>query len=1578
MSEPRTRTGPIREGFEYQDLYGVAVLIEWLEHPQRFAWVKFEADEFGSLDDVATCTSKSDLVLMQIKHSVSPELPEAEMSLKELLHVPPSENSKRLSLFQKWFLSWRDAIDGGKYKSIRPVLITNRPAARSLLNLTSSDATMGTLRIDVDSVVSLAPEYWEQLLAQAQNAEVDLRHFLSILELRFDSPDILVQRTALQTRCRSLGVYDAGYASLESAAREWAAKRDLPRPGGFIHLDDVRAAVQWTVPKGLDQQFEIPSDFVSVGGPLVRELLDAFTDIYGGVKVIFGSPGAGKSTFLSDLYRKVRGAGIVCIRHHYFLEPKDPDRVSRLTYDRASEAVLHDLLQMLPGALPNKNPTPGELGQILHTSAKSLASQGKTIVLIVDGLDEVIREADIYQLREFLRQILPAGQGLWLLLGTRPLNEQGVASLIKRETLPEDWIEVPRFGYEECRRLLQSNSEDIEIHDNQIDEFTSRFFERTQGHPLHARYTVEALKQMCKGGFAIPSDNDRVPAYGTGLSDFYGRLWDTLPYEAKEVANLLALAAFALTAQHIVEIIAIRSGNTSSLLRAIDALKPYIKARTQYVELFHSSFQEFVRNTNEYVSTKTVLLSQVGEWLADKAPEPLRWGHLNRIRYFQGDAAPLLRTVNRQWAISAFADARPIEEIIDQVDWAAHISMEQKCFGAAFVFDQLSEYIQQSRQFNIDLWDRIDTLARRLTHGTSFDLIHAYQELTLRSANFLKEVGFDLSKSGQSEILKSVLRELNERMARKSEHPGEIPGNEWWSNAGVLVTLAALTRFPVSDVVKWAVNFRESGRSADLLERYAETLMDTKQITSLRQLATSPILQPFEKDALESAAYRVATIKGEIRIDDIITNRQATIWSKLHSALTAPENVAMPSELPTVKDLPVTAREYVSEERRSIADRFERVYLESLLLAIQGRSEELEVWRRELVRTIWSHEASLVLTDLAVANAADIKDRNRNAVNLFALTELSTVLFPEDRDQWTIWQAFHLTLKRVLAIFINLRFVSTQRKLDRDLISKLQAVKQLSRQDIKDILLSVEPSVLSIEETREFVNTEIAHWDSIVENFPERAEYYMDLAQLLFSIGDFQGSKNLLQIAISNAIGYGYHKDLSIFESVEAIREIYSRGSPLAKPLLSRLVPIAKWAGDFTDGDETKNLLIDAAEVCQIACPEVLHGMYISLSKEEKLYFAEDVFPLLIESLDFKDPIQRALALTSVDSDSREMIKERGRKGDSEAVLVSEALEQFADLPTRADVKSNSSSEPFRRTEEPVDFEAISPTQLSERIESMGAMYEKWSFISNWFRHNIKQDDKRAVYLAVTSHIESEGVRGADGGFLLEMVPYADEFEGAAAGFDLLCSAAIQLYAWSRFFTDRKAIERIWDTLQDRYPERWLDFVYKTRSVSIYGIPLQKLRALTASVGTRFLVRFGGLAQGEDLAEASVRNIENLMGNLELPAVDWFAVARSPLDTLIARLFWISNVVRERAAIALANLLERDSTFALTLSKLTDALATEQLESRVIVLLLPMLRAARAGRTIPIDQLRNALKKPSLGSGEILNEIELANRQNVS
>jgi hypothetical protein len=194
MADPLTRTGSIREGFEYQDLYGVAVLIEWLEHPERYEWVAFEEDEFGFLDDVIRCTPDLKLTLSQVKHSGVPEASRLDVSLSELLDQPHGKKSSKNSLFQKWFKSWVGAIEQERFSDVRAELLTNRTVADGLLSFMKKDSNTGLLTLDANRLKSNAPSEWALLLEQAGEKASLVPNFLHKLIFRFDYLEIEVQK----------------------------------------------------------------------------------------------------------------------------------------------------------------------------------------------------------------------------------------------------------------------------------------------------------------------------------------------------------------------------------------------------------------------------------------------------------------------------------------------------------------------------------------------------------------------------------------------------------------------------------------------------------------------------------------------------------------------------------------------------------------------------------------------------------------------------------------------------------------------------------------------------------------------------------------------------------------------------------------------------------------------------------------------------------------------------------------------------------------------------------------------------------------------------------------------------------------------------------------------------------------------------------------------------------------------------------------------------------------------------------------------------------------------------------------
>jgi hypothetical protein len=1565
MAGPLTRTGSIREGLEYQDLYGVAVLIEWLEHPERYEWVAFEEDEFGSLDDVIRCTPDLKLTLSQVKHSGVPGASRLDVSLSELLDQPHGKKGSKNSLFQKWFGSWVDAVEQKRFSEVHAELLTNRTAGDGLLSLMKKDSNTGLLTLDADKLKSNSPTEWALLLEQAAEKASLVESFLDKLIFRFDYLEIDVQRTSLSLRAEALGIDTSGFRDLEEGARKWAKRRPAE---GLIRLSDVRAAAGWNVPRPLNELFSLPKDFVQVSPELVHELIEKFRNAKGGAILIHGSPGAGKSTFLSSLYRLARDSGIHCIRHHYFIHRDDPERSIRLEFEAASESILNALINEVSDSLPNLNPEPVRFARILHDVASSLAEKNETLVLIVDGLDEVERSASALELQRFLRDLLPIGTGLWLVFGTRPLHEQRVSFLLSDIVSEQNRISVPMFDRDTCDRLIEANSEWLKVHEHEKEEFLLTFLHATRGHPLHCRYVLEALKQKGQDGNFRATDIGRIPPFGNDLQDFYTRLWLGTDESTKEIALLLALASFPVSSAEIVGILESESVAGSQLLRALVTLKPFVNDDSQNIELFHTSFGEFVRRTTEYKTLRDSLLSKLVNWLQNKGPENLRWAHLNRILYFQGNPDPLLQTVNRNWLIQAIVDARPADQIVDQIEWATHAAMERVAFDRALYTGQLNLYLQDGWSSNEETWDSIDLLARRLKTKTSVNPLALTTEIQTRSPTFLLELGTDLAQTGDVDTLREIISELNSRFSRKRKSMLGRAENEYDKNAHALVIIAAKARVPHARVLAFLEALNDDEKRSTLLNSYIDTLIESNQATTLKRI----IAESEWKDAhslVVDCIYKAALFSASppLVIADLTPKGY---WRRMHAALVEKASVFV-TDLPSASDLPVTAKEYDTSEESRITHLFLSIYHESLIAGAQQQKSVLQKWQQSLDQQTWAHQAYVAVGQLGFDHGSFLAESDSGPLDkpLAALADVPPFLFPEHRDWWGISKAYRKALIDICSTFASLRLGRKAQPVDAAFLEELLSLAELKGSyGGTEVLLKLKPAVLTGTAITAFLAQDAKEWANRIETFPERAQHYEQLATIAYRTAQFDACKDLLRMAISNALGYGYHKDMSLYLNVESISQCQRAGSTKGREWLSRVAPIAKQAGNFTDGDETGNVVLQVADACETACQDVLHSMYVGLCAEEELYWAEEVFAKLLRVTDLSDPFEAALAATSIDQKSQSVLEERANNGEKEA----EAIWILVKLPASPIplVGFNTLSTETQSLElSPDDQTEVEPEQVGQYLNKLSPPYEQHKFSRSWFSKQVKAGNAEAAYKALRDWMRERDYYVVDHELLFEMVPFAEEFDGREAGFQCLCMAATQSYAWSRFAYGPKERQKIWSELQKRYPDKWLEYIHQTCKTSMYGTPLRKMTHMPASPGVDFLVQFGRFEMAEALVEADLSFIEELMSNLAIPSIDWFHSSHSALDSLIARAFWIGPLVRERASDQLANLLLKAETEESTFAALREGLTAETLESRTVIWLLPMVRASRKGWSAPTEDIKRAIRTPSIVSESLLAEL---------
>src|SRR5579859_7307523 len=121
---PITRSGTRRLGDEYQDLAALELLVDWLEHSDRYKWIEVEADKAGALDDVVALRSDGVMLYRQVKFAVHSNDLQDLWTWERLLE---QDKGKKQPLLQAWASSLQKIM-----KSNAPIdaaLYSNRDAA---------------------------------------------------------------------------------------------------------------------------------------------------------------------------------------------------------------------------------------------------------------------------------------------------------------------------------------------------------------------------------------------------------------------------------------------------------------------------------------------------------------------------------------------------------------------------------------------------------------------------------------------------------------------------------------------------------------------------------------------------------------------------------------------------------------------------------------------------------------------------------------------------------------------------------------------------------------------------------------------------------------------------------------------------------------------------------------------------------------------------------------------------------------------------------------------------------------------------------------------------------------------------------------------------------------------------------------------------------------------------------------------------------------------------------------------------------------------------------------------------------
>ncbi|MFN4106664.1 MAG: ATP-binding protein [Acinetobacter johnsonii] len=172
------------------------------------------------------------------------------------------------------------------------------------------------------------------------------------------------------------------------------------------------------------------------------------SEIIGEVKtnihVLTGSPGLGKSTYLSYLCNELEDKKIPYIRHHYFISTSDRTQ-DRLSLRIIAESLYSQIRRFHHKINISSHEQPENLTNILENCGRYYKKSGKPFILIIDGLDHVWRDnnRNINPLDELFKTLLPLPDNLKIIVGTQPVDDEYLPKKLLNLCPKTNWTYLP-------------------------------------------------------------------------------------------------------------------------------------------------------------------------------------------------------------------------------------------------------------------------------------------------------------------------------------------------------------------------------------------------------------------------------------------------------------------------------------------------------------------------------------------------------------------------------------------------------------------------------------------------------------------------------------------------------------------------------------------------------------------------------------------------------------------------------------------------------------------------------------------------------------------------------------------------------------------------------------------------------------------------------------------------------------------------------------------------------------------------------------------------------------------------------
>ncbi len=1395
-----------RAGYEYQDLIGIRELLQFYKNKNLYDFIRLEYSnngQFKSLDDVVCKIKNQDKYkLIQVKFSVDGEKHFCDWNW--LTNKKGNGNS----LVQKWSKTTLELLSDNKL--LEATLVTNKQPTDEIQQVLNNN------KIVWNSI----PDAQKAILIEQIGSEENCKIFFGNLTLEFLPSDLETLDNNLFNEYIGISDSRANWEFFKSYI-----KKNSMYEGQEITYQILTNILQCRSPKPLDQEFFVPENYIPPSEEFHQNILKRIKNSEDKCIVITGSPGVGKSTYISYLKKELEKEDIFVIRHHYYLSI-ETKQDKRYNYTDIKNSLFEQLNNIFTLTLCDSD----ELECALNSISKGL--NNKQLIIIIDGLDHVWREHNKKDDLDILfNNLFPIPENIKVIVSTQPVDAEHLP--YKLSNIERDkWLTLPFMSIDAIKNYLINDKRIIEPADYHSDYYTDlaeSFFKLTNGHPLHLIYSLEAA--LNGNSRLLPYDIERLPACPQNdIREYYRNLLNKIDEYSKLVLYIYVVSEIDVWKKNDLEECLTCNGIT-------DAFKYYNEIRHllfyngYFVKVFHESILVYIKeNISDEEQIKC--FKYIKKWITEEDDSIFNDLYLPIINARLGEYSEILN-ISRAQIKEYFKKGYSLDLISKFLTKAEQITFFQlKDLVKTIELRHLKTRIINLLEYNTYKAELFCHLHFSLYKNQ--DVIYYMLDST-KTLNAAELVALSAFCQNQDDKIKEILRQMKLQYKKVAE-------SKELENNNALYVLANSSN--IEQVQQKCI---DANYNNGLIYLFNHLCM-LKRTDHIKKFISKNI------DNYE-IVKRLCIYAIEQKIDlntwglhkEYLENPYLAVMIYLNTGYTKTNVKSLENSI--IHKRKNNDYEY-SGRCLDLENYFHSLFFENLYNKLTGSKFNNSI---ETYNGFEKFVTRLLNASESIAKMVN-KTKEINLTYLLSLFKDFTHADILNEVRWNL--KYKIAKSSITKIIIDLLILlnGDSQKLDEKDINILIKFKHFHEDNWLEDYFQNNIIYLTPKAAKFYLRKEQDILNSTMQYTQERTDKYLQLANFAQIHNLIDDAKIYLDKAFCSALGYCHHKDPLLYEVLETVEYCLDTQHLEFADILKRLAKIVDNIENITDGGTSYSKRVLMRLFCKYSY-EYVNKYYNHFLDTEQWYNAEECLNEILENVDKSDEMVNFL-LSTVTSDIPFL------KLPSNDIRIQEHKNLVGRTILKEKYQYSSSNDFINKETTIFNYEEYPVDRLDEFIEKLD--YANETCLLDWLKHWRGREQDEMILNYFEEFYKNNNKSFIREVYLDEIFDIALSVKGKDCAYKWIVRSIIENISWGNNYSSWENTKKRFLQIKKIYKDKWQDFIldsseYKHGSEFMLG----------TSHLVYFLILIGEKCLAYKIMCKVIDLLEEDMADLPLKEVDW-------------------------------------------------------------------------------------------------------------